>query len=311
MLIEFPPNASLYETQTLNVIAAVHSIVAAQPDIGNVWSLETLREWLAKKAHERSVAVLKRYVDMLPNYLTRRFISASQNAVLVSGRIPDADSSRILPIVKSLDKALDKVRAENPGYEIAVTGLAVIAARNSASMIGKLNRGLTIEFVGVAAFIGLAFRSFAVLFSAILPGIFPVVASGALLSLLGQGLQFASIVALTVSFGLGLSATIHFLNRQRLEDDPEADPGIAIQRATVLVGPALILTSVVLACGLAVTVFSNLPSLRTFGWLSAFAMIAALFADLFILRPTATFLFRLARHHASRRRRNDVPRPDA
>ena len=264
-----------------------------------------------KKAHERSVAVLKRYVDMLPDYLTRRFISASQNAVLVSGRIPDADSSRILPIVKSLDKALDKVRAENPGYEIAVTGLAVIAARNSASMIGKLNRGLTIEFVGVAAFIGLAFRSLAVLFSAILPGIFPVVASGALLSLLGQGLQFASIVALTVSFGLGLSATIHFLNRQQLEDDPEADPGIAIQRATVLVGPALILTSVVLACGLAVTVFSNLPSLRIFGWLSAFAMIAALFADLFILRPTATFLFRLARHHASRRRRNDVPRPDA
>ena len=49
VLIEFPPNASLYETQTLNVIAAVHSIVAAQPDIGNVWSLETLREWLAKK----------------------------------------------------------------------------------------------------------------------------------------------------------------------------------------------------------------------------------------------------------------------
>ena len=38
-------------------------------------------------------------------------------------------------------------------------------------------------------------------------------------------------------------------------------------------GPALILTSVVLACGLAVTVFSNLPSLRLFGWLSAFAMI--------------------------------------
>lgn len=64
------PGASLYETQTLNVIAANHSIVAAQPDIGNVWSLETLREWLAKKAHERSVAVLKRYVDMLPNYLT-------------------------------------------------------------------------------------------------------------------------------------------------------------------------------------------------------------------------------------------------
>jgi hypothetical protein len=43
-----------------------------------------------------------------------------------------------------------------------------------------------------------------------------------------------------------------------------------------------------------VTVFSDLPSLRLFGWLSAFAMMAALTADLFILRPTATFLFRLS-----------------
>ena len=65
---------------------------------------------------------------------------------------------------------------------------------------------------------------------------------------------------------------------------------LAVERATVLVGPALILTTVVLACGLIVTVFSDLPSLRLFGWLSAFSMVAALVADLFILRPTAMWL---------------------
>jgi uncharacterized protein len=69
----------------------------------------------------------------------------------------------------------------------------------------------------------------------------------------------------------------------------------------VLVGPALILTSVVLACGLAVTIFSDLPSLRVFGWLSAFSMIAALTADLLILRPTAMFLYKLAFDFQQRR----------
>jgi hypothetical protein len=109
------------------------------------------------------------------------------------------------------------------------------------------------------------------------------------------------VVALTVSFGLGLSATIHFLNRLRLETTPGVDAALAVERATVLVGPALILTSTVLACGLAVTVLSDLPSLRTFGWLSAFAMIAALIADLLILRPTAVYLFRLGRQFHRRR----------
>ena len=294
VLIEFPKGASLYAPETLKVIAEVHSTVEGAAGVGNVWSLETLRRWLAEKAGSTDVATLKEYVSVIPEHLVRRFISANQDAVVVSGRVPDLDSSQILPVVDKLDHALDKVRAEHPGYEIAVTGLSAIAARNSASMIEKLNHGLTIEFALVAIFIGLAFRSVVVMFSCILPGIFPVVLSGTVLWLLGEGLQFASVVALTVSFGLGLSATIHFLNRLRLERKPGISAALAVERATVLVGPALILTTVVLACGLVVTVFSDLPSLRLFGWLSAFSMIAALVADLFILRPTAMFLINLS-----------------
>mgnify|MGYP001160338327 FL=1 len=290
VLIEFPKGKSLYDPETLDTIAAVHSIIEKQAGVGNVWSIETLRRWLAEKAGRSDVAILKEYVDLLPAYLVRRFISEQQDAVVVSGRVPDLDSSQILPTVEKLDAAMGVVRTAHPGYEIAVTGLSAIAARNSANMIGKLNHGLTIEFLLVAAFIGLAFRSVVVMFASILPGIFPVVLSGTVLWLLGEGLQFASVVALTVSFGLGLSATIHFLNRLRLEEKPGVDEAQAVERATVLVGPALILTTVVLACGLVVTVFSDLPSLRLFGWLSAFAMIAALIADLFILRPTAMWL---------------------
>ncbi len=294
VLIEFPQGASLYAPETLQTIADVHATVEKQAGVGNVWSLETLRRWLAEKAGSSDVATLKEYVSLIPQYLVRRFISANQDAVVVSGRVPDLDSSQILPVVENLDHTLDTVRKAHPGYEIAVTGLSAIAARNSANMIEKLNRGLTIEFALVAMFIGLAFRSWVVMFACILPGIFPVVLSGTVLWALGEGLQFASVVALTVSFGLGLSATIHFLNRLRLESRPGVNSAVAVERATVLVGPALILTTVVLACGLVVTVFSDLPSLRLFGWLSAFSMVAALVADLFILRPTAMFLINLS-----------------
>jgi predicted RND superfamily exporter protein len=292
ILIEFPKGASLYGPDALATIAEAHAILEKQAGVGNVWSLETLRRWLAEKAGKTDVGTLKQYVDFLPAHLVRRFISAEKDAVVISGRIPDIDASQLLPVVSALDKSLDAVRIHHPGYDISVTGLSAIAARNSANMIGRLSQALTVEIIFVAAFVGLAFRSFIVMLAAILPGIFPILISGNLLWIMGKGLQFASIVALTVSFGLGLSATIHFLNRLRLEDRPGEDPAYAIERATVLVGPALILTSVVLACGLAVTVFSNLPSLRLFGWLSAFAVIAALVADLLILRPAIMVLRR-------------------
>ncbi|HEX2512971.1 MAG TPA: MMPL family transporter, partial [Xanthobacteraceae bacterium] len=295
VLIEFPQGASLYAPATLDTIAAVQTVVEKQAGVGNVWSLETLRRWLREKAGITDVAVLKQYVEVLPEHLTRRFISVEQDAVVVTGRIPDKDASELLPVIETLDRALSDVRAAHPGFTISVTGLSAIAARNSANMISQLNQGLTVEMLFVAGLIGIAFRSLLVMIVSILPGVFPIVISGAVLWWFSEGLQFASIVALTVAFGLGLDATIHYLNRLRLEDRPDEDPAEGVIRATVLVGPALILTSLVLACGLAVTVFSDLPSLRLFGWLSAFTLVAALIGDLFILPATVMFFSTLAR----------------
>ena len=294
MLITFPPGATLYEPQTLATIAAVQETLQTEPHVGNVWSLETLRRWLAEKMGLTSVAELKEYVSYLPRYLVRWFISKDQKAVIVSGVVPDKNLPTLVPIVDRLDARLNAVRAAHPGYRISVTGLSVIAARNSADMNNDLNYALTVEFVFIATFIGLAFGSLAIGAACLFPGLFPIVAAGSLLRLLGYGMQFAAIVALFVSFGLGLSATIHFLNRMVRERRPRDDPAIAVERATVLIGPPLILTTLVLSCGLAALVFSNLPALRLFGWLSCVAMLVALTGDLLILRPLITVLLRLA-----------------
>jgi predicted RND superfamily exporter protein len=72
----------------------------------------------------------------------------------------------------------------------------------------------------------------------------------------------------------------------RLEERKGDAPEHAIRRARVLVGPAIILTTIVLAFGLGVTVFSDLPSLRTFGLVCGFTLLASLLADLVFLPAT-------------------------
>ncbi|HZZ59782.1 MAG TPA: MMPL family transporter [Roseiarcus sp.] len=294
-LITFPPGMGLYTPQTLATIADVQRVLESQPGVGNVWSLDSLRRWLVEQMGLTGVDALRQYVDELPVFLVRRFIAKDGNSVVVFGLVPDKSLTNLVPIVDELERRLNAVRKADPGYGIAVTGLSVIAAQNSAGMIDKLNRALTVEFAFIAAFIGLAFRSPRVGLACLPSGVFPVVAGGSLLRLFGYGLQFSGVVALFVSFGLGLSATIHFLNRMTQERRGDEDPAIAVERATVLMGPALILTALVLACGLAALVFSDLPPLRLFGWLGALAMLAALAADLLILRPVVTFLLRLGR----------------
>lgn len=297
VLIQLPAGEHLYCPQVLATIAEVHRALAAQPAIGNVWSLETLRAWLAENGQRADPDAIKGYVGALPNFLVRRFISGNERAVLITGRVRDIDTSRLLPIVSDLDRALASIRQAHPGYAISVTSLSAIAARNSAQMIDKLSRGITVEVVFIAAGLGLVFRSVRVMVASILPAIFPVVATGTLLWFLDGGLRFASVVALTVSLGLGLSATIHFLNRMMLDLATVKRAELAVKQATVQMGPPLILTTVVLSCAFAITVLSNLPMLRLFGWLSALAMVFALVADLMILRPVIALLYRST--HAS------------
>jgi uncharacterized protein len=289
-----PQPIDLYDVGTLAVIAQAHNLLEKQAGLGNVWSLESLRRWL-DAAGDASIPTIKKYVGILPDHLVHRFIAADEHAVLVTARLPDVDSSEILPVVEKIDRALDPVRKANPGYEISVTGLPAIAARNSATLISELTWGLVGDIFLVFIFLGIALRALLVGVASILPSLFPIFATGALLFYTGQGLQFASIVAITVAFSLAIDSTIHFLNRFRLEEErlgPGPDSAReALSRTAHHIGPAVILTTIVLALGLGVTMLSDLPSLRLFGQLSSVCLFASLLAMLVIV-PAVVALYR-------------------
>lgn len=290
VMIEWPKDRTLYQAESVAVIAEVHRALEKQKGVGNVWSVETLVRWM-KDSRDYSLPRLKDYIEVLPPHLVRRFLDLGSDSALVSGRIPDIDASQILPVIGELEKELETVRKRHPEYKIVATGLSVVAARNSAGMISGLNIGLLMEMLFISAFLGLVFRSVLVASASLLPNLFPIFAAGGLLAASGAGLQFASIIALTIAFGLTLNAAVHYFNRLRLEHQPGQDPAIGVARAIELIGPAVILTTMVLAVGLGVTTFSDLPSLRLFGWLTAFTLVAGLLADLLIL-PTVILLIR-------------------
>ena len=286
--------AALYDAETLQAIADAHRILEERAGLGNVWSIDSLRRWLAE-AGDDSVETVKRYVSILPEHLVRRFISEDERAVLVTARLPDVDASEILPVVEKIDRELNSVRTAHPEYRISVTGLPAIAARNSATLIRELNWGLVGDMFVIFIFLGFALRSVLAGVTSVLPSLFPIFATGALLWAAGEGLQFASIVAITVAFSLAIDSTIHFLNRYQLEEDRlgvgRGNHIEALRQTAHHIGPAVVLTTIVLALGLGVTMLSDLPSLRLFGQLTAVCLFASLIAQLVIL-PATIALYR-------------------
>lgn len=300
IMIEWTGDQSIYDAATLDVIAAAHKVLEERAGLGNVWSLESLRRWL-RAAGNDDIETIKKYAEVLPQHLRYRFLAKDGKAVLVTGRLPDVDASKILPVVERIDKALAAVRTAHPNYQVSVTGLPAIAARNSAKLIGELNWGLIGDMFVIFIFLGIALRSVLSGLASVLPSLFPIFATGAILSIFADGLQFAAIIAITVAFALAIDSTIHFLNRFNLEEqrlglkpeDGSRQSGCydALVATASHIGPAVVLTTIVLALGLGVTMLSDLPSLRLFGRLAAVCLGASVIGQLIIL-PASIALYR-------------------
>ncbi|MDA7947558.1 MAG: MMPL family transporter [Hyphomicrobiaceae bacterium] len=282
IMLEWPEGKKVTDERVVEALAGAHNLIETAAGVGNVWSVETLRQWLID-AGEMGPGVLADYISRLPEHLAQRFISKDESAALVTGRLPNLDAEDTVPVLEKLDASLSDLRAKYPEVTFTVTGLSAVSALRSSEMIRQLNRGLIAAIVVVILVIGIAFRSFKVMLLSIFPNLFPIVTAGALLYLIGGGLEYASVIALTVAFGIAVDDTIHFLNRLHLETSRAPNLVDGVTETISRIGPVLVLTTLVLIVGLSATILSDLPSMRLFGQLFMTTLSAAIFGDLLIL----------------------------
>ncbi len=282
IMMEWPKSKAVTDPDVIEALAAAHTLIEKQSGVGNVWSVETLRRWLIT-AGETQPGALADYLKRLPEHLVRRFVAKDAPSALVTGRLPNLDAEDTVPVLRKLDASLDPLRTKYPEVTFTVTGLSAVSALRSSDMIRQLNRGLIYAIIVVIAMIGIAFRSFKIMLLSILPNLFPIVAAGSLLLITGGGLEYASVIALTVAFGIAVDDTIHFLSRLRHETNRTKTLQEGVTETISRIGPVLVLTTLVLIAGLSATAISDLPSMRLFGTLFMTTLGAALVGDLLFL----------------------------
>lgn len=282
VMLEWPKDKKVTTPDVTAAIRDSHASLEEQAGIGNIWSVETLRRWLAE-INKATPEDLADYLGRMPEHLVRRFVNDEAHAALVTGRLPNLDAGDSVEMLADLDSRLGDLRKRYPDITFTVTGLSAVAAMQSSNMIGQLNRGLMVAIVVVIVVIGAAFRSFGVAILAIIPNVFPIVAAGTVIYMMGGGLEYASVIALTVAFGIAVDDSIHFFNRLNIETGRKASVAEAVHHTISRIGPVFVLTTLVLVVGLAVTVLSDLPAMRLFGTLFMTTLAAALVGDVLIL----------------------------
>ncbi|MGD8692194.1 MAG: efflux RND transporter permease subunit, partial [Methyloceanibacter sp.] len=286
--IQMPPGMQIDTLESAELVKKVDAIVADLPLVRSVTSLYSIQSWaVAGEMTDDEFFDLLRDADAP---LIERVLSIDNNSTLVTGYFPGTDAADLLPVVNQLDRELAQLKRAYPEVTFTATSLSVLSAKASYEMIAQLNKSLLLAIALNIMLVGLVFRSLRAGLYCILPNLLPIVVVGGFLYLSGLGLQFTSVVAFTIGFGIAVDNSIHILNYYGLMRSQGREVIPALEETITTIGPVLAVGTVVLISGFAATLFSQLPNLRLFGEVAMILLATALLANLVILPATIAIL---------------------
>lgn len=167
--------------------------------------------------------------------------------------------------------------------EAKCTGLFVLLAHLIESLLDDQLVSFGFAAVGIFLMMSIAFRSVFIGLISLVPNVFPIVLLIGSLGWLDVPINIGTAMIASVSLGLTVDSSIHYLfgyRRSRAEGATHAE---ALRATHQGVGRALVFANVALICGFLVLTLSNFIPLVYFGVLVSVAMVGGLFGNLVLL----------------------------
>jgi len=164
----------------------------------------------------------------------------------------------------------------------------------SSVAIDRLIRDLFFSLLAAAAVIfvviGVLFRSPRIGLISTLPNITPLAIVLGYMGWRGYEMNATNSLVFSISLGIAVDDTIHFLARFKEETKLSNNRSLAIQRTLEGAGKAIVLTTFLIVSGLSVMMFSSFVPTRRMAELVSISLVAALVGGLLLL-PACLALF--------------------
>jgi len=176
--------------------------------------------------------------------------------------------------------------------KIHLTGTGHLLDKNMSSLAKNLTIGLVIAVLLVSLLMGFLYKSVKMVLIAIIPNIFPLLMLAAVLGYVGIDLKVSTAIIFTISFGIAVDDTIHFMSKFKLELNKGKPMLYALKRTYLSTGRAIILTTLILCSGFLLLMLSDFLGTFYIGLLLSLTLLFALIADLFILPVLLLYFFK-------------------
>jgi predicted RND superfamily exporter protein len=134
-------------------------------------------------------------------------------------------------------------------------------------------QGLGLDVVIIGTILLIALRSFRLALVALIPNVLPIGLMFGFMGATGIPLDMGTVFVSNLAVGVAIDETIHLISAYARAKGSGSGSDAALQKAMVRVVPALVLTTVVIACGFLVLAVSEFRFTRNLGLLTAGVMV--------------------------------------
>jgi len=282
-------NSFWFNIFELENVDKAHKYLDEQSAIGKVLSMATTMKMLTMLNNDDpldnlSLSVMyKRLPEDVKKTLFDPYMSRDGNQMRIAVRVIDSDKKLLR------NELLKKIRDDfvhKLGFEedqVHLTGMVVLYNNMLQSLFRSQILTIGAVFLAIFAMFLVLFRSFFLSLIAIIPNIVSAATVLGLIGLLGIPLDIMTITIASITIGIAVDNTIHYISRFQEEFPLDKNYWATVKRCHRSIGRAVYYTSITITFGFSILALSNFIPTIYFGLFTGFAMLVAMFANLTLL----------------------------
>ncbi|EAR10125.1 efflux RND transporter permease subunit [Reinekea blandensis] len=286
---EDDPDKYWFTTDKVEDIKKIHQYLDALPQTGKVISLATMME-IAESFNDGEPLTniqLALLYSVIPEefraIVVDPYVSVEHNEARLNVRILDSmQGLQRDALLRDIEQDLVEVLGFEVD-EVRLTGMMVLYNNMLQSLFSSQVLTLGGVFIGILLMFLLLFRNLTLALIAMVPNLLAATLVLGVMGWLGIPLDIMTITIASITIGIAVDNTIHYIVRYRREYERDHNYAKALRRAHKSIGKAIFYTSVTIIMGFSILTMSNFKPTIYFGLLTALAMTVALLGSLTLL----------------------------
>ena len=169
-------------------------------------------------------------------------------------------------------------------YNVRITGTTPIFLKGNAFLYDSLLRATFWSLLIISLTMSFLFPSWRMVLIAIIPNFTPLIFTAGMMGYLGVPLKPSTILIFSISFGITVDSTIHFVSTFRREIIQNLRPvRKALSHTIQEVGHSMVYSAIAVCSGFAIFILSEFQGTQSLGWLTGMTILGGMAANLLLL----------------------------